>query len=223
MVLVFFLFSILGVHFCHKQVCFTILQGFASDKSPINVFGVILKGNDVARRIKLRHFRGNEELPLIIEDNSFSNFFQAPRTLKRPVSVQSVSTIIVHLQLNHNQHKHYLNTIFVCCRPRNSLFCNIYIYILYIYFLFTYKYIKYYEYNIEIVYKTNISELIKFYQFPMVSDTPKVSVTPLIQSVHIKLFSDMFRLAFSHGKGINYFAIRIVILIHFCGRNTVHG
>lgn len=74
--------------------------GFASDQSPINVFGAILKGNDVARGVKIRHFRQSEELPWIIKDDSFSNFFQAPRSLTNIVSVKSTDTLSVECTYN---------------------------------------------------------------------------------------------------------------------------
>ncbi|XP_052261346.1 DBH-like monooxygenase protein 1 [Dreissena polymorpha] len=74
--------------------------GFSPEKSAINIFGVILKGNDVARDIKLRHFRGSNELPWIAVDTTFSNFFQAPRLLKNSVSVEATDTLSVQCTYN---------------------------------------------------------------------------------------------------------------------------
>jgi hypothetical protein len=71
-----------------------IFQGFATDKTPITVIGVILKGNDVAKRIKLRHFREDQELPWIAYDRKFSNFFQAPKLLDAPITIDAVIYII---------------------------------------------------------------------------------------------------------------------------------
>jgi hypothetical protein len=66
------------------------LQGFATDKTPMKAIAVILKGNDVASAIKVRHFRGNRELPWITVDRKFSNFHQAPRLLTTPVTIEPV-------------------------------------------------------------------------------------------------------------------------------------
>jgi len=70
---------------------FYCCQGFQDPTSPINVVGVMLKGNDVARSITVRHYRDNNELPWISADRKFSNFFQGSRTLLQPVQVESVS------------------------------------------------------------------------------------------------------------------------------------
>ncbi|XP_052788870.1 DBH-like monooxygenase protein 1 homolog [Mya arenaria] len=69
--------------------------GFNNDNEPMNVFGVLLKGNDVARSLKVRHFRNETELPWIDSDGAFSNFFQAPRRLNVPVQVKFNDTLAV--------------------------------------------------------------------------------------------------------------------------------
>ena len=67
-----------------------LFQGFSKDKTPINAIAVILKGNDVASAVKVRHFRGKQELPWITLDRKFSNFHQEPRFLSTPVTIEPV-------------------------------------------------------------------------------------------------------------------------------------
>lgn len=74
--------------------------GFATDKTPITVIGVILKGNDVAKRIKLRHFREDQELPWIAYDRKFSNFFQAPKLLDAPITIDASDALSVECTYN---------------------------------------------------------------------------------------------------------------------------
>ncbi|XP_060578402.1 DBH-like monooxygenase protein 1 homolog [Ruditapes philippinarum] len=74
--------------------------GFATDKTPMKAIAVILKGNDVASAIKVRHFRGNRELPWITVDRKFSNFHQAPRLLTTPVTIEPTDTLMVECTFN---------------------------------------------------------------------------------------------------------------------------
>ena len=60
----------------------------------MRIVGVIFHGNDIAKEMKLRHFRGNVELAWISVDRKYDSFYQVARMLENPVLVEKVSNII---------------------------------------------------------------------------------------------------------------------------------
>ncbi|KAL4218879.1 hypothetical protein ACF0H5_021467 [Mactra antiquata] len=72
--------------------------GFGTPEGQIDsvqILGVMFKGNDVVKEIRLRHYRENMELPVISMDRKFSNFYQGPRLLASPVTLQSNDSLAV--------------------------------------------------------------------------------------------------------------------------------
>ena len=57
----------------------------------MRIVGVIFHGIDIAKEMKLRHFRGNVELPRISVDRKYDSFYQVARMLENPVLVEKVS------------------------------------------------------------------------------------------------------------------------------------
>ena len=62
---------------------------------PIHIVGVIFHGNDIAKEMKLNHFRGNVELPWISVDRKYDSFYQVARMLENPVLVEQVSFCLI--------------------------------------------------------------------------------------------------------------------------------
>ena len=59
----------------------------------MQAIGVIFQGNDIAREMKLSHFRGSVELPWLSVDRKYDSFYQAPRIFDNPVEIKNVSNI----------------------------------------------------------------------------------------------------------------------------------
>ncbi|CAL8141900.1 unnamed protein product [Orchesella dallaii] len=53
----------------------------------LNVFAVMLQMRDLGKGIRLRHFRGNAELPWIQKDDNYNNTFQQIRWLPKEVTI----------------------------------------------------------------------------------------------------------------------------------------
>ena len=53
----------------------------------INIFTVFPHSHLLGRKMKLRHFRGQVELPWILTDNNYDFNFQQARPLREPVNV----------------------------------------------------------------------------------------------------------------------------------------
>ena len=70
-------------------------QGFRNVTSQINAIGVIFHGNDIAKGMKLRHFRDNVELPWISADKQYDSFYQSARVFAQPVRIEPVCTVMV--------------------------------------------------------------------------------------------------------------------------------
>ena len=66
-----------------------LFQGFERVSSRKQVIGVIFHGNDIAREMKLRHFRNNVELPWIDSDKNYDSFYQSVRLFEQPVTIEN--------------------------------------------------------------------------------------------------------------------------------------
>ncbi|XP_054153127.1 DBH-like monooxygenase protein 1 [Oppia nitens] len=68
---------------CHTSMCFDEIP-----ESGLKVFGALLHSHYLARRIRVRHFRGNQELPWITFDDNFDYNLQPFRLLHQMVIIK---------------------------------------------------------------------------------------------------------------------------------------
>jgi hypothetical protein len=57
----------------------------AFPKAGINIFAVTMRTHEIGKKVRLRHIRGNEELPPIVEDSNFDINYQEYLRLSSPV------------------------------------------------------------------------------------------------------------------------------------------
>lgn len=53
----------------------------------VSVYGVLLHTHNAGRRIRLRHFRNNRELPFVVADENFSSSYQQNRNLPQELRI----------------------------------------------------------------------------------------------------------------------------------------